>query len=823
MTTFNRLLVLALLTLCAVAMLAAVAAADWTIIEEDFTGSDGAILDPDEWAFVDDHIDDNASIQSNMMRVTSAGTESAFLLHRTLFRSDQFVITMDFRTESLQGWPFYLVIVTDDIGRKPYEVRYNPSGPDWAFSHEDITGGGLVTHTTDCSALSVDVWYSVQVSFNIDTLALTVKEKSSGALVVDESYSYRVPALEPKNTVGFGTRFTTSYFDDLTVMGYGDPPNRPPKWGAIPDMHAVEDVPLVHNFTSSITDPEDPPEALRLSSGSPYVDLIEGLEVTFLFPNGVLEANITLTVFDSEFYDEVVVHFVVEPRNDPPELDYHGLFYVDEDSPTTIDLTEHVRDVDNDVSELFFIVDDPNATADGLVLTVLFTEGAGHYDLWVNLSDGMDRASVRVKLFIRPVDDAPWFDPLGKLVVLEDEPTEFNLSELVHDEDTPVKGLQITTDEPFCKVSGLVLRFIYGIGGFTRVVNVTAVSSPGKNATATLLVEVVEVNDAPSITSLKHEGPEDSPFAVDLSLGVRDEETPTEDLTFTFEHPNLVSMEGTVVTLLFTRPFTLQLVHFNVSDGELTTEGSFRLTVEPVNDAPTITRIGDSGPPFVIEVEEGTDANYQIFVEDEDDTEFTYEHSSAWEGVRIFTNGTMRISPMVDERGNFTFTVSALDGSGAKASVAVTVVVLDVNMPPEVPVIVQPAEGEEHEEGTPLTFKVTCSDHDLPAGAVLTVTWSSNVSGAIGTAKGIGTLTLEDVTLPPGTHNITVTVSDGSLTSVAHVTLTITPKLEPEPSEPDEGDEEGFLPGATCLIALAALATASFAAHRRGGRGPRDG
>jgi len=804
---------LAILLLGLVAGLSATVLADWTIIDEDFTGADGAILDPVEWGFVNESESDNASIRSDTMRVVSAGEEPAYLLHRALFRTDQFYLDLDFKASGSTGLPFYLIIVTNDVGRRPYDLWYDPSVPEWVFAHEPESGGGLITHNTPCDALPPDVWYTVHVSFIVDRLSLAVNVRSSGVLLVSESYSTYVPALEGYNTVGFGARQSETFLDNLAVTGYGDAPNRPPVWGPVPEMHAVEDVPFVYNFTGNITDPEDPPSGLQLTTSSPYVDGISGLEVTFLFPEEIGVATVWMDVLDSEFHDQVAVHFTVQPRNDPPRFDLAAT-RVEEDSPTEINLTANVRDDDSALWELSIVVDDPHATAVGLLLTVLITEEVYDYVLWFNVSDGQDLTGAKLKLMVTRVDDAPRLEPLGRLVAREDEPTTFDLGALVQDVDTPLGDLYVTTDEPSCKVVGLELQFTYATGGLTDTVSVTVTSSPGKNATGALVVEVVEVNDAPAILSGGWvEFDEDTPFTIDLSRRVHDEETPNPGLTLNCTNPNVVAIDGWLVTVLYDRPGVMPNLNFTVSDGQRMSWGSLRMHSLPVNDAPVIARIGELAPPFVITVYEGTDTFFQVIVEDEDDTEFGYAWGSTWDGVHIFTNGTMRIAPMLDELGDFTFTVTASDDDGANATVTVIVNVLNFNLPPNAPIVVQPKDGETHEEGTRLTFKVICSDHDLPTGSVLTVTWSSNASGRIGAATGTSLVALEDVLLPAGIHNITITVSDGELESVAHTNLTITPKQSTGPTQEEE--EEGFLPGMTVAAATVVLAGTGLMARGR--------
>lgn len=94
--------------------------------------------------------------------------------------------------------------------------------------------------------------------------------------------------------------------------------DQPSSWFPMDTFHAVEDVPLIIDFTEFVTDPDTPTDNLTIDSGSPFVVNISGMVVTFLFPNGVLEANVTMEVSDGNATKTATLHFIIEPVNDPP-------------------------------------------------------------------------------------------------------------------------------------------------------------------------------------------------------------------------------------------------------------------------------------------------------------------------------------------------------------------------------------------------------------------------------------------------------------------------------------------------------------------------
>jgi hypothetical protein len=133
--------------------------------------------------------------------------------------------------------------------------------------------------------------------------------------------------------------------------------DQPPFWFSIDTFHAVEDVPLIIDFTEFVTDPDTPTGNLTIDSGSPFVVNISGMVVTFLFPNGVFEANVTLEVSDGNATMTATLHFIIEPVNDPPiwqpRLERLPDGWVDEFYSFTLTAV----DEDNTLDELTFSTD----------------------------------------------------------------------------------------------------------------------------------------------------------------------------------------------------------------------------------------------------------------------------------------------------------------------------------------------------------------------------------------------------------------------------------------------------------------------------------
>ncbi|MCK5560652.1 MAG: hypothetical protein KAJ51_08670, partial [Thermoplasmata archaeon] len=123
--------------------------------------------------------------------------------------------------------------------------------------------------------------------------------------------------------------------------------------------------------------------------------------------------------------------------------------------------------------------------------------------------------------------------------------------------------------------------------------------------------------------------------------------------------------------------------------------------------------------------------------------------------VTIFqVNGTVILQPAQDWNGEETLTFYAND-SKSETLDEVTITVTAVNDPPGPAKIIEPKNNTEILDCDTLDFEAFCTDPDIPYGDILIYTWTSDISGVLGTGDS-----LSDIELPRGKHKITLTVSD---------------------------------------------------------------
>lgn len=229
-------------------------------------------------------------------------------------------------------------------------------------------------------------------------------------------------------------------------------------------------------------------------------------------------------------------------------------------------------------------------------------------------------------------------------------------------------------------------------------------------------------------------------------------------------------------------------VNVTVRDGQNGTDSrNFTLDVYDVNNPP------EAGMDH-LEVEFNEDGVYWLMFDGmftDPDGDVIEVSISSVENVsaHIAPNGSLRISAEPDLAGFGHLGIVGSDGI-EEASVQVNVTIRQVNDPPVNPVI--KAKPKEVLPGDMVSLSGSAEDVDLVYGDVLNFTWSSNISGELGSGE-----TLE-VELVEGMHLVTLTVSDTEGASVWASTLVlVTPGLNITPYEPPVDDDDDIQPNVT--------------------------
>lgn len=303
------------------------------------------------------------------------------------------------------------------------------------------------------------------------------------------------------------------------------------------------------------------------------------------------------------------------------------------------------------------------------------------------------------------------------------------------------------------------------------------------------------VNDAPTISAIADRTVNEDTATGAIPFTIGDVETAAGSLTVsvTLSNPTLtppagISFGGSGASrTLSVTPAANQsgtaTITVTVSDGTSSVAESFVLTVNAVNDAPTISAIANrstnedtatSAIPFTVGDVETAAASLTVSA--------TSSNTTVVPLANITLGGsgasrTVTIAPAANQTGTSTITLTVSDGT-TTASTSFQLTVTAVNDTPVISAIPDVTTNED----TPVTTAAfTLSDVETSAGSLAISASSSNqtllpnASVTINGSGGSRTLTLVPAANQSGTATVTVTVSDGAATATRTFLFAVNP------------------------------------------------
>jgi hypothetical protein len=377
----------------------------------------------------------------------------------------------------------------------------------------------------------------------------------------------------------------------------------------------------------------------------------------------------------------------------------------------------------------------------------------------------------------------------------------------VGDGETPVANLTLTGSSSNTTLVPQA-NILFGGSGANRTVTVTpaanqtgmttitvTVSDGTLTASDTFVVTVNPPNTAPTVSNIADQVTNEDSATGLIAFIVADTETAAGSLTLTGSSSNLTLVpSGNIVfggaggnrTVNVTPSLNQSgsaTITVTVSDGSLSASDTFLLTVNPVNDSPTITNLGDvtvpantstAAIPFAISDVETAAASLTL-------SAVSSNSALVPNGNIIFggtgANRTVTVTPAANQSGTTTVTVTVSDGSATASDTFV----LTVTPPNAAPTISDVADQVTNEDTSTGVIAFTIDDAETSA-ATLTLTGSSlnqslvlNGNIVFGGSGANRTVTVTPVPNQSGTVSISVTVSDGSLTATDTFLVTVNP------------------------------------------------
>ncbi|WP_444486599.1 tandem-95 repeat protein, partial [Vibrio parahaemolyticus] len=529
-------------------------------------------------------------------------------------------------------------------------------------------------------------------------------------------------------------------------------------------------------------------ESVSVPKEQGTVEVVDGKLVFTPAENFNGDAEITYTVTDGALTDQATVKVTVNAVNDTPvvESNIADQTLAEDFTPYTIDLNTAFSDVDNVDGELTFSVSGNSniqvAIVNGIATITPTADWNGSETLTFTATDPSgESVSQPVNFTVAPVADIV----ADKATVVEDTPTiikvlgndTFEGNDKVVSLDTnngPVNGT--VSVNPDGSVTYTPNDNYHGTDSFTYIV-----TSGGVSESTTVSVDVTPVNDAPVAKDDIATTQEDT--AVTIDVLPNDSDVDGDKLSI--ESASVPKEQGTVEVvdgkLVFTPAENFNgdaEITYTVTDGELTDEAKVAVTVNPVNDAPTIKV---DAVESITEDAVNTDtvvASLTVRDTDTPEDQLTVSLENNSNGYFVLVGNEVKLTQAgVDAVNNdelnlknLTISASVSDGVNPTASDSDSLVVNRVNDAPTVENAIADQVLAEDFDAYTIDLNEVFKDTD----SSLEFSVSGNNSIQIALVNGVATIT--PTADWNGKETITFTAKDPSGESVSQtVDFTVTP------------------------------------------------
>ncbi|MGI3171604.1 Ig-like domain-containing protein, partial [Pseudooceanicola sp. C21-150M6] len=466
-----------------------------------------------------------------------------------------------------------------------------------------------------------------------------------------------------------------------------------------------------------------------------------------------------------------IEQILTDPQNETPDA-VDDTASVDEDGTVTIDVLANDTDPDGDPLTISSVEQPDNGTVEIVGGQLVYTPDPdfnGTETITYTVTDpsgATDTATVTIT--VNPVNDAP--EAMDD-VASTDEDAPVTIDVLAN--DTDVDGDPLTIQSVEQPANGTV-EIVDGKLVYTPdenfngedTITYTVTDPNGNTSTATVVVTVDPVNDAPEAVDDTAETDEDTPVTIDVLAN--DTDVDGDDLTIqSVEQPANGTVEIVDGKLVYTPDPDFsgtETITYTIVDEEgLTDTATVTVTVNDVNDAPTA--VDDTA-----DTDEDTPVTIDVLANDTDPDGDPLTIASVEQpanGTVEIVDGKLVYTPDENFNGEDTITYTVTDPDGNTSTATVVVTVDPVNDAPDAV-----DDTAETDEDTPVTIDVLANDTDVD-GDDLTI--QSVEQPANGTVEIVdGKLVYTPDPDFSGTETITYTIVDEEgLTDTATVTVTV--------------------------------------------------
>lgn len=698
----------------------------------------------------------------------------------------------------------------------------NPRNEIFATNAPNTASGAFID---DVTFTNMD-WLSTRLLHNVpkDSSSVTFNSTTLGEpLVSGATYTLR---LQPR--VG-NLWMTSSNAQDITVNS-----NMAPTLDAIAGPIILEEdadtqvVPL-----SGISGGLEETQAVTITATSSNPTLIPNPTVSYSSPsttgqltfrpnpNAFGSALITVTVNDGQATNNRTsrtFEVQVTPVNDAPIISAIANRTINEDAATrSIPFT--ISDVDSPLNTITVrassdhseLVPASAITLSGTTASrsIAIRPPANRYgvaNITLTASDGTTTSTRTFTLTVNPVNDLPTLNIIPNLIFPEDSPTQvINLTGVSagawEDQQaiiTAVSSNPAIIPHPTVRYQSPATSGSLDLSPLPDAfgsVTITVTISDGQPLNHTLVrkfrVRITPINDAPTMTQIESITLDEDVRSAPLPFTISDKETAATRLRITrlSSNPTLIPVANIILggagpnrTIVINPALhqsgssTIQII---VSDGSLTASTTFTVTVNPINDAPTLTAIanpkvlpedraqliiplrgitsGAPNEPQTLTVS-ATSSNPELLP----DPVVTYVSPAA--------TGSLTLRPIANASGSSVISVTVSDGAEQNHSITrtFTLTVRPVNDAPTISTIA-PISLVQGTTSQAIPFVVNDVDHPVSSLVISTATSRASLIPASGIVIGgqgsDRTLTLTAAPNALGTATITISAFDGTATT----------------------------------------------------------
>jgi len=443
-------------------------------------------------------------------------------------------------------------------------------------------------------------------------------------------------------------------------------------------------------------------------------------------------------------------------------------------TPVAIDVLLNDSDSDGDAITIGNISNPANGTVQLLNAQIVYTPNAnftGTDTFTYTITDGNNNQSTAtVNVVVEDVNQAP--------IAVNDnsttpEATPVTINVISNDSDADGDALTvITLGQPGNGSVAIVNnQVVYtpnagfiGVDSFTYVVS----DNNGNSTTATVSVNVTNVNKVPTAVDDTRTTPENTPVTIPVLANDSDTDGDTLSIVSATNPANgSVSVVNSDIVYTPNNGFSGQdTFDYTITDGNgNNVTATVTVNVTDVKMAPNAVNDAET-------TDENTSVTINVLSNDSDpdgDTLSLVSNTTPGNGTAVISGGNIVYTPAVGFTGVDTFNYTITDTDGNNVTAMVTVTVNDVNYPPAAS-----NDNDTTPENTPVTISVLGNDGDIDGDTITITNVSATSNGGSATISG------NNIIYTPangfvGTDTFTYTINDGNGNSVtATVTVVVT-------------------------------------------------